>query len=35
MIEYPNAVDRGVPVSPIRARAFGAALMRSLLTVTE
>lgn len=34
-IEYPNAVDRGLPISPTDARGFGAILMRSLLTMVE
>lgn len=34
-IEYPNAVDRGRPISPGDARYFGANLMRSLLTMVE
>jgi hypothetical protein len=33
-IEYPNAVDQGLPVTAARARAFGAALMDALLTIT-
>jgi hypothetical protein len=34
-IEYPNAVDRGLPISPADARGFGANLLRALLTMIE
>lgn len=34
-IEYPNAVDRGRPISPADARDFGAGLVRSLLTMVD
>jgi hypothetical protein len=34
-IEYPNAVDRGLPISPADARGFGMILVRSLLTMAE
>jgi hypothetical protein len=32
-IEYPNAVDRGVPIRPAEARRFGESIMQALLTV--
>lgn len=35
IIEYPNAVDRGLPVSRADARGFGANLLRALLTMVE
>lgn len=34
-IEYPNAVDRGRPITPDNARDFGAALLSSLLAMVE
>jgi hypothetical protein len=34
-IEYPNAVDRDLPVTPERARAFGATLIGGALQATQ